>query len=467
MEDLPDENVSHLKRFKAAAAAWVCDGYTLDVRFIAQKSDGKNDAILWDASIVLSPLPPKGDRNFFLEVDDVIVSQTQIRIDKIQDAETIIERAGVGFLTHANGRTFVLPHANRGPKYGSGLIDRQAWFSPLRLTVSLGPRGSFTPPVLSGIDDALRLAEPPFDGLADVAGWLGLREPGTEPLTVPQITCEIVPPADIRFDQCSLTSDQLLVTVAAHPNFDTSTLRLAVRAVPGNFMLGRKQIADRLEWKDEDGLRKGTALVHLPDSDQVLLMLMIGNATVRRTWILDPTKARNNRLLTVQHFDKELKKLTDALTTAADGRLFERGIASLLFLLGFSPVLTLDNDATDLIVATPGGQLILVECTLKTADFRNKAGKLVDRRGSLTKALQESGHALNVVAVLVCGVPRDQVAADAEDVRSLGIVLVSREDIDAAFNQRRAPRNPDELIQAALENLTNASGATASPPENA
>nr|WP_158447306.1 hypothetical protein [Paraburkholderia sp. BL8N3] len=158
---------------------------------------------------------------------------------------------------------------------------------------------------------------------------IGLRQFDGNASFVPRIRCEIAPPADILVAKCSLVEDQLTVTIVAHPNFDTSALHLAVRAVPGNFMLGRRQISDVLEWTDEDGLRKGTARVHLPESDQVLLMLMIGNVTVRRTWILDPTKARNNRLLAIQHFDRDLKKLSEALWTA-DSRIFEKGIASLL-----------------------------------------------------------------------------------------------------------------------------------------
>jgi len=60
-----------------------------------------------------------------------------------------------------------------------------------------------------------------------------------------------------------------------------------------------------------------------------VLMLLVGNTTFRRYWVMDPSKAQNNRLVALQHFDKELRMLKQALFESADSAKFELGVASL------------------------------------------------------------------------------------------------------------------------------------------
>lgn len=185
-------------------------------------------------------------------------------------------------------------------------------------------------------------------------------------------------------------------------------------------------------------------------------MLMIGRSTVRRQWFLDPQKARNNRLLAVQHFDQDLKMIRSAVLETSDSARFEQGVAALLFLLGFSPCLQLETASPDLIVTTPGGRLVIVECTTRIADFSAKLGKLVDRRGSLTKSLSASRHPSEVVAVLVCRLPRDQIAAQVEELRSRSIILISGEELVSGFNLVRHSNDPDEILDEAFSSLSTA-----------
>jgi hypothetical protein len=202
------------------------------------------------------------------------------------------------------------------------------------------------------------------------------------------------------------------------------------------------------------GRREGSATIALRNADAALVMLSVGSSTVRRNWFLDPTKARNNRLLAIQHFDKDLRMVRQAVLESADSAKFETGVAALLFLLGFSPAVQLETDAPDLVVTTPGGQLGIVECTTRIADFSSKLGKLVDRRGSLTKSLQASGHTANVVAAMICRLPRDQIAAHEGELRALNTILVTGEDLAAALERVRVPNDPDRLVAEALARMS-------------
>ncbi len=156
----------------------------------------------------------------------------------------------------------------------------------------------------------------------------------------------------------------------------------------------------------------------------------------------------------VQHFDVDLKMVRQALLDASDQAKFERGVASLLFLLGFNPALQLETDAPDLIVTTPSGRLMVVECTTRIADFTAKVGKLVDRRGALSKHLTEAGHPLPVTSVLVCRLPRDQIATHEEQLRTHNTILVAGEDISSALERLRFPSDPDKMLDEALARLS-------------
>jgi hypothetical protein len=239
----------------------------------------------------------------------------------------------------------------------------------------------------------------------------------------------------------------------AHPQFDVSHVAMAVRGVPDAGLRQRRQIATTIEWEAaSDTVRTGHAQVELKGADSALTMLIIGSSTVRRQWFIDPQKSRNNRFQAVQHFDKELRMLRDAVLVSADGSRFERGIAVLAFLLGFTPCMPMETDAPDLIVATPSGRLVLFECTTRIADFHKKLGNLVHRRGSLSKAIGTSG-ASAITAVLVCRLPSDQIGSRSAELIRDGVLLVSQDDLLVAFDRLQLPNDPDQMLEQALKRL--------------
>ncbi len=307
--------------------------------------------------------------------------------------------------------------------------------------------------MLATVDNALRASLPPFDGLSDAAAWLGLRVPGTNS-SPPSIDIRVGPPVDLIPDLCSLSKDMFKLTLHAHPKFDVSQVGLAVRAVPGYALETRKQVSSEIKWsRVKNGRKEGVAEINLQDADNALAMLMIGNSTVRRQWFLDPTKARNSRLLAVQHFDKDLKMIRHAVLDINDSVKFEEGVAALLFLLGFNPCVQIENDSPDIIVTTPSGRLAIVECTMRIADFSLKIGKIVDRRGTLIKSLANSKHHLPVLAVLVCRLPKDQIAAHPDYVRSHNILVITGDDLKAIFDRVRFVNDPDSIYNDALATI--------------
>jgi len=78
--------------------------------------------------------------------------------------------------------------------------------------------------------------------------------------------------------------------------------------------------------------------------------------------------------------------------------------------------------------------------------FHAKVGKLIDSRGAVIKAMQTSGHGTTVLSVLVCALPRDQIAVSDSELAVNSILLVSVEALAAALDQTRIPTEPDKLL---------------------
>lgn len=435
--------------FLSAADEWICDDYAIDIRYIARPTvDGP---VIVNATIGIYPLKAQTDSSFCIHTENILARQILKYPAKKAEIHQLLDDATEGRL-----RVDKTTLEFRSPPpfdYYSEMSHRDRWFSELHLQIGCGMSSAPFPHSLSTVDSDLRSATPPFDGLSDLASWLGFN-------TIdfnggrPTITVRVGPPVDLIFDRCKLSDDQLTLEFHAHPSFDANRLTLAIRGVPGNGLLGRKQIASLINWQDAtEGKRIGTVNTRIPNSDSVLTMLLIGASTVRRQWLGDAAKARNNRWMAVQHFDTNLEKVRSAVLKPSDSRKFEQGVASLLFLLGFSPAVQIETDAPDLIVATPGGHLTILECTTRIADFSSKLGKLVDRRVSLSKSLTSAGHASEILAVLVCGTERDQIATHEDALRNYRVLLLTREDLGRGLDRVRQQEDPDKLISEAKMRL--------------
>ena len=336
----------------------------------------------------------------------------------------------------------------------SELASRDSWFSPLHLVVNGQKTPILSPLELALNDSELRAGDVPFDGFADVAGWLGLPSPGTKG-DLSSLAVHVSPPVELGLNECALSNGRLSLRLYAHPSFDLKKVKLSARGFPGVGLVSRVQIAEQIDWKRlERGVIQGEVVVDLPDSDQVIVMLMLGTTTVRRNWFVDPDRARNQRLFAMRHFDEGLKMISRVVGEGKDAANFEKSVASLMFSMGFNPSLQVETQAPDILATTPAGRLVLVECTLRLSDVYAKVGKLVDRRNSLKAELESNHHRSDIVAVLVCGVPSEQIAAAAKEAaRSDRVVLIAKEQLERAIDSRGASEDPDKMLEKALNEL--------------
>src|SRR5262249_16357023 len=144
-------------------------------------------------------------------------------------------------------------------------------------------------------------------------------------------------------------------------------------------------------------------------------------------------------------FDSNLETLNDFLSKSGArgryGRDLESGIAWLLWMLGFSVAhlggTGRTQDAADLIATTPKGDFAVIECTTGLLKADNKLSLLVERAERVRQGVAASNNRhLRVLPVIVSSKTRDEIRADIEQAEKLGVLVMSREDIDQAVKTK-------------------------------
>lgn len=440
------------KRISDIAETWLCDLYSVDTRFIAERNSDGTYRLL-SASVLLNPLPHTVDNNFRQITGGLFVGQKMTSRVTKEKLSLSIQDALEGVI-HVYGKRLTIE--NKEPlSFYSESLRRDLWFYPLHLRIAGDRLSSFAQVDLINVDNALRNAVVPFDGIADLAAWLEIADPTTGQ-DQPSITFRMNPPADFALADCKLSDGNLTLKVRAHSKLDRTKIGVFIRSLPGKGLAARKQVGKNLKWaRLKDGIRVGTNIIPIAATDQVLAVLSIDGVVVRKHWFVDQSRARNQRLVAVQQFDGDLRMIKREVLSPSSSDKFELGVSALLFLMGFNPVVQIETDSPDIVLMTPEGRLAIVECTTRTADSGLKIGKLVDRRGALTKALSANEHPDKVLGVLVCALPKDQMNISEEELLRNKIVLLCKEDITAAFEQLRFPKSPDQIFIDAESRLAN------------
>lgn len=440
------------EQFIDAVENWVCDPYTVVIQYIAQRIDGAIS--IRGASIDLFPLPFPKDLSFSLDSGEILAGHILLHGQSREAIFRIIENAvngkleiGVGAISLKNEGAF---------SYYSEHLYGDKWFSGLHLQVSGNQSALAQLPYqnVARIEAQLRRSSPPFDGLQDLSTWLSLNNP-LQTNQPPSITIRVGTPVDIILPESRLDQDELSLVLHAHPQFDLGKYEVAINTMPGDGVHGRFLASSRIKWKKKvsKGKREGKARIKLKNADSAFMMLTIGEITVRRHWLPDPKKASNSRLVSTQLFDNDLKQVRNALFDSQDPNRFEKGVGALFFLMGFSPGMQVESDAPDIIAATPSGRLVVVECTMRIADFSSKLGKLVDRKNALLKELQGSRIPNRVEGILVCRLPKSQIAINVSELKSHQIILLTEEDLQHAITMLREHLDLDKYIDDTLSQL--------------
>lgn len=441
----------HLGLFRAASSQWLCDPYSIEIRYIARKVNENTGNIL-SCYVAFYPIAVTNSEKVRVSTSQIIAGRERLSNISLSELRGVLEKLENGRLSLENLELTL--ESKSSLSYFTEMISNDRWFCDAHL-VALGEAlDPFTTVEIAKINSELRLNQLPFDGTHDLFDYFSLPD-CISIYKQPQIEIRIFPPIDLISNQCNTSNGKFNLTLNAHPSLEMKNVSLAIRTfTPANQSLPlRKQVAENIKWLKENDRQIGTLEIDVDNAFTSQAILMLGTSTVRREYFEDIAKVPNRRLFTLSFFDKELKRLKIALS-GSDSDQFEKAVNSLTYLLGFSGCLMNETNAPDIVLSSPNENLVIIECTTKISDFSSKLGKLVDRKNSLIKELNDIGDPRKVYSYLVCGLPKNQITINERDLATHKVTLITQESINDLLNRLKFPQKLEQLLvenEAALE----------------
>lgn len=443
----------YLELFKSASSQWLCDPYSVEIRYVARKVSESTGSIL-SCYVAFYPIVwPKPDK-VRVSTSQIIAGRERLSNVSLNVLKEILERLENGKLSLDNLELTL--ESKSSLSYFSEMISNDRWFCDAHLLTLGDALDLFNTVEIAKINSELRLGQLPFDGTHDLFDYFSLQD-CISTYKQPQIEIRISPPIDLISNQCHTSNGKFNLTLNAHPSLKIKNVSLAIRTftAPNQSLPLRKQVAENINWLQENDRQIGTLEIDVEKAFTSQAILMLGTNTIRREFFEDIAKVPNRRLFTLSFFDKELKRLKLALY-GSDSDQFEKAVNSLAYLLGFSGCLMNETNAPDIILSSPDENLVIIECTTKISDFSSKLGKLVDRKNSLMKELHDLGDPRKVYSYLVCGLPKDQITINERELATYKVTLITQESINDLLNKLKFPQNLEKLLvedETALENL--------------
>lgn len=312
------------------------------------------------------------------------------------------------------------------------------------------------------LDWALRGASSPYDGLGDLIVDFGL------PQITPAISVHLIAQCAAMIDASSRVEGGKATLILALASGLDSTLAAAGVLVWNQRVLDRRHISsEEFSWRQEAGRQVGEVTLDVPVGAALHCFASYAGIAHHRYWVADPSMSQNARRATFEGVGLSVKSLADLIADArADrgiARRFEGAVASLLWLLGFSPAHLGDapstQEAPDILVATPSGHVALVECTTGMVK-QDKLLNLRARANAVRQRLDASNlRALRVLPVLACARPEADVEPERAAAAGMGICILDGDDLIGLLDRTALVPDADRYFAEAEEAVAQRNGA--------
>lgn len=308
-----------------------------------------------------------------------------------------------------------------------------------------------------GSDWLLKAADAPYDSVQELAIDYGL---GT--LRGDRALLEVVARTAIEvLSESSVAGTRANVGIWMASSLDRAQAKLGFRVVHQGRVVKRGAIRGTdLTWSDRDLAAVGVGNFDVPAGSVVQCIASYVGEAHHVQWRADPTSFLNPRNAILSMVDP-----TGSLTQAylhpelpARGRVaddFEAAIAWLLWALGFSVASfgthPKTRDTFDVIATSPRGDFLVVECTLGLLRADGKLSRLAARTVSVRDSLTATNmNHLRVLPVIVTAMTGEQVAPDAGPAADLGVLVITREDLDEVQSELARFPDADSLFERAV-----------------
>jgi hypothetical protein len=351
------------------------------------------------------------------------------------DARALVDQVLSGTIATPRGPLLFRPRKDGSyaaifdPIHPLGLRSQQRYAA---LTVTGGERPLVRQP---SVDWEMKANAEPYFNLGEVLARhdLGALDPDRREQMV-----EVIAYGVAMVDSSSrVDNTRATIRLRVSDGLAREKVSLGYRVVQGRACLVRASIPDdQLEWSAGNGEQLAKAEIDVPAASVVDCIACYDGIARHHWWIGDPSRAQNSRRAAYEAVDPGLKIFSDYITKSGknsrDQHDFESAVAWLVWMLGFSPAHlggSKQLEAADLVVTTPSGDFAVVECTTGLLKAEHKLAHLVERTEAVRSRVSETHR---VIPVIVTSKTRREVRAEIADAEKLGVLVVTRENLDDA-----------------------------------
>ncbi|MFP1133313.1 hypothetical protein [Asticcacaulis sp. W401b] len=414
------------------------------------------------------PLPPR------FEIDSLKVGRCSVRdlyptvaalIDDLMACKIKLPVGEAEFPTSSGGRPWVHFYPTQWP----GL---QANHRQVGLQIVGDQSHAYMP--TGEIDWTLKACHEPYENLGELLFQNALGTIGAA------LTVDIYagPLAWLAFDAKD-TAGRAVPTASIPHGQDRSKVSLGYRVHEGGHIVARGRVSgDDLIWHTHNGFDFGRADVQRRPGSFLYGIASYDGVAQQFGWLTDAAGSHNARRRAFEVTDENVAVTHGILSGEFSGsgrkgvqsRDLETAVSAVFWMLGFS---TLNmgsvpklQDAADLLITTPSGQILLVECTI-TVPTPEKLGLLNNRAKEIRRSVDLSGHqGLKIIPVLATCEPNEDIGISRETAERHGILVLAREELLSWLDATQVIRNPDEIFGQFAQKVEASQGGSSLPRLN-
>ena len=308
-------------------------------------------------------------------------------------------------------------------------------------------------------DWELRATPTPYEGLQELAFEYKIGSL-RDVVSVEVISFNV---AAVDFTSVVSGSSANLCVFLAH-GLSTENLALGYRIFTQGRVESRSIIkGSAMQWTQTADHQRGTIDIDVPNAAVIQCFVSYCGIAQHFGWLSDPKAMQNPKRAVFNSFDANLEILKDFLSKSGgkgrNARDLKSGIAWLLWMLGFSVAHLGGTDlmqekAADLIATTPKGDFVVIECTTGLLKADNKLPLLIERAERVRAGVIASNNKhLRVLAAIVTSRPRAEIGADIEQAEKLGVLVISRENLEQAVSRTLVLPNAEQLYEEAIKTV--------------
>jgi hypothetical protein len=454
-----------VEAFKKTIGPLLPDWKSFELRVIAERGRA-GDWVLNSMRAILCPESPmKSGRNDLPRVEGLLVVHEWRDIDELFGLMDAMLEGEI----HVGRELIGLKRPNTSPPPPSLYVrkwDRQHTLAEFGIDFSslvLAGEDTITSRLLHDpfrtVNAVLRAANPPWDGLEDLRrNFMGI--PRDQAPRSDLSSFEVVAPLAVNLSDSSVLEGKQLKAVVTTQD-GTSADQIVLSAVSYHVDGSVARIRRVPNRESTEGAGQSYMTIELPEvpSKVSLLLTYRGLDADRLDFIGEAAYSTSPRLAVLREIAGGIERLSEGLDSARTrGKEIEGWVALVFHLLGFAPAHygSTSWEAPDIVAFFDSDSWILViECTEREPDIRNKLTKLATRAKKLERASGTKAY-----PVLVTALDRSLLnKTDLDKASKESIAIVSADEYRDLLNLALEGGGPAET-HSLLERLIPGEGRT-------